>query len=136
MYTDKEAENRIITIPNLLSAFRLVLIPVFIWTYCVREEYLVTAGLLLLSGLTAAIGGAYMTMGYASIFSKDMVAGRGWIGIAAQGIAGINYVLLLIVSMIFSVFQAITNVFLLYDLPSELINIIPYVGVLLGVIFY
>lgn len=91
---------------------------------------------MLLSGLTAAIGGAYMTMGYASIFSKDMVAGRGWIGIAAQGIAGINYVLLLIVSMIFSVFQAITNVFLLYDLPSELINIIPYVGVLLGVIFY
>lgn len=52
MYTDKEAENRIITIPNLLSAFRLVLIPVFLWTYCIREEYLVTAGLLLLSGLT------------------------------------------------------------------------------------
>lgn len=52
MYTDKEAENRIITIPNLLSAFRLVLIPVFLWTYCVRGEYLVTAGLLLLSGLT------------------------------------------------------------------------------------
>ena len=52
MYTDKEAENRIITIPNLLSAFRLVLIPVFLWTYCVRDEYLVTAGLLLLSGLT------------------------------------------------------------------------------------
>lgn len=91
---------------------------------------------MLFSGLTAAIGGAYMTMGYASIFSRDMVAGRGWIGIAAQGIAGINYVALLVVSLIFSVFQAITNVFLLYDLPSELINTIPYVGVLLGVIFY
>lgn len=91
---------------------------------------------MLFSGLTAAIGGAYMTMGYASIFSRDMVAGRGWIGIAAQGIAGINYVALLVVTLIFSVFQAITNVFLLYDLPSELINTIPYVGVLLGVIFY
>lgn len=52
MHSDKEAENRIITIPNLLSAFRLVLIPVFIWTYCVRKEYLTTAGLLFLSGLT------------------------------------------------------------------------------------
>lgn len=52
MHSDKETENRIITIPNLLSAFRLVLIPVFLWTYCVRGEYLVTTGLLLLSGLT------------------------------------------------------------------------------------
>lgn len=48
----KETENRIITIPNLLSAFRLILIPVFLWTYCIRGEYLVTAGLLALSGLT------------------------------------------------------------------------------------
>lgn len=77
-----------------------------------------------------------MTLGYASIFSKDMVAGRGWIGIAAQGIAGTSYLVLLLISMIFSVFQAITNVFLLYDLPSELINTIPYVGVFLGVVFY
>lgn len=52
MHSHKEDENRIITIPNILSAFRLVLIPVFLWTYCIREEYLVTAGLLLLSGLT------------------------------------------------------------------------------------
>lgn len=91
---------------------------------------------MMLSGLMAALGGAYMTLGYASIFSKDMVAGRGWIGIAAQGIAGTSYVVLLLVSMIFSIFQAITNVFLLYDLPSELINTIPYVGVFLGVVIY
>lgn len=47
-----KTENKILTIPNLLSAFRLLLIPVFIWTYCFRSEYLLTAGLLLLSGLT------------------------------------------------------------------------------------
>lgn len=91
---------------------------------------------MVLSGLMAALGGAYMTLGYASIFSKDMIAGRGWIGIAAQGIAGTSYIVLMIVSMVFSVFQAITNVFLLYDLPSELINTIPYMVVLLGIIFY
>lgn len=91
---------------------------------------------MIFSGLMASLGGAYMTLGYASIFSKDMVSGRGWIGIAAQGIAGTSYVVLLLVSMVFSLFQAITNVFLLYDLPSELINTIPYVGVLLGVVLY
>lgn len=47
-----KTENKILTIPNLLYAFRLLLIPVFIWTYCFRSEYLLTAGLLLLSGLT------------------------------------------------------------------------------------
>lgn len=52
MHSERQAENRIITIPNLLSAFRIVLIPVFLWTYCIKGEYLVTAGLLLLSGLT------------------------------------------------------------------------------------
>lgn len=52
MHSDKETENRVVTIPNLLSAFRLVLIPVFLWTYCIKGEYAVTTGLLLLSGLT------------------------------------------------------------------------------------
>mgnify|MGYP003377820810 CR=1 FL=1 len=28
--------NRIVTIPNLLSLFRLLLIPVLIWSYCIR----------------------------------------------------------------------------------------------------
>lgn len=52
MFSEGMANKRIFTIPNLLSVFRLVLIPVFVWTYCVREAYLVTAGILLLSGLT------------------------------------------------------------------------------------
>jgi simple sugar transport system permease protein len=41
----------------------------------------------LISGLLAALGGAYMTTGYLSIFTKNMIAGRGWIGIAAQAMA-------------------------------------------------
>ena len=52
MFSEDMANKRIFTIPNLLSVFRLVLIPIFVWSYCVREAYLVTAGILLLSGLT------------------------------------------------------------------------------------
>lgn len=52
MCSEEEVKNRIITIPNILSAFRLALIPFFVWTYCVKEAYLLTAGLLFLSGLT------------------------------------------------------------------------------------
>lgn len=90
----------------------------------------------LISGLLAALGGAYMTTGYLSIFTKNMIAGRGWIGIAAQAMGGTNMLGVAVTTFVFSLFQAITNVFSLYDLPSELINIIPYVGVLLGIILF
>lgn len=91
---------------------------------------------MLLSGLLAALGGAYMTTGYLSVFTKNMVAGRGWIGIAAQAMGGASLLGVGITTFIFSLFQAVTNVFSLYDLPSELINIIPYFGVLLGIIIF
>lgn len=91
---------------------------------------------ILLSGLFAALGGAYMTTGYLSIFTKNMVAGRGWIGIAAQAMGGGSFLGVSLTTVLFAVFQAITNVFSLYNLPSELINIIPYVGVLIGIVVF
>ena len=36
----EENLNRIITVPNLLSFFRLCLIPVIIWSYCVKKNSL------------------------------------------------------------------------------------------------
>ena len=91
---------------------------------------------ILLSGLFAALGGAYMTTGYLSIFTKNMVAGRGWIGIAAQAMGGGSFLGVSLTTVLLAVFQAITNVFSLYNLPSELINIIPYVGVLIGIVVF
>lgn len=51
------AHNKIVTIPNLLSFFRLCLIPVFMWLYCVEENFLWTGILLILSGITDTIDG-------------------------------------------------------------------------------
>ena len=50
-------QHKIFTVPNLLSAFRLALIPVFIWLYCFRREYGWTAFVLILSGLTDIVDG-------------------------------------------------------------------------------
>lgn len=52
-----KTKNKIITIPNLLSLFRLLLIPLFIWLFCVRKEHLWTGAILLLSGLTDMVDG-------------------------------------------------------------------------------
>ena len=48
----EENLNRIITVPNLLSFFRLCLIPVIIWSYCVKKNPLLAGEILLLSGFT------------------------------------------------------------------------------------
>ena len=44
--------RKIFTIPNLLSFFRICLIPLFVWLYCIRQSFLWTAAVLLLSGVT------------------------------------------------------------------------------------
>lgn len=52
-----ETQNRIFTIPNLLSFFRLCMIPAFMWLYCVEKNYLWTGIILILSGLTDTVDG-------------------------------------------------------------------------------
>lgn len=50
-------KRQILTIPNLLSLFRLCLIPVCVWLYCVRHDYIATTLVLILSGLTDVVDG-------------------------------------------------------------------------------
>lgn len=54
---EKRMEDRVLTIPNLLSAFRLCLIPLIVWLYCVKGDYSLTAAVLLVSGATDIIDG-------------------------------------------------------------------------------
>lgn len=50
-------KKKIITIPNILSLFRLCLIPVTVWLYCFEKNYLWTTLMLALSGITDIIDG-------------------------------------------------------------------------------
>ena len=50
--TPKNKKSQILTIPNLLSVFRLLLIPVIVWLYCWQANYPLTALVLALSGAT------------------------------------------------------------------------------------
>ncbi len=45
-------KDKIITIPNILSLFRLSLIPVIVWLYVLRQDYLWTTIVLAVSGFT------------------------------------------------------------------------------------
>lgn len=46
------AEDRVLTVPNALSALRLILIPVFLWLLLAQRADLAAVGVLALSGVT------------------------------------------------------------------------------------
>lgn len=50
-------KDKILTIPNILSFFRLCLIPVIMWLYIGKQNYLWTLLVLLLSALTDIVDG-------------------------------------------------------------------------------
>lgn len=50
-------QKKILTIPNIMSFFRLVLIPIIVYLYVVKNSYLWTIILLLISGATDIVDG-------------------------------------------------------------------------------
>ena len=51
------SKKEVLTIPNLLSLFRLCLIPVIVWLYCGKEWYGAAIGVLILSGISDVVDG-------------------------------------------------------------------------------
>lgn len=54
--TDKY-QNKILTIPNLLSFLRLCMIPLLVWLYIGKQDYAITLLVLLLSAVTDIVDG-------------------------------------------------------------------------------
>ncbi|MBW4082785.1 ABC transporter permease [Paenibacillus sp. S150] len=91
---------------------------------------------LLLSGFFASLGGAYMSMGYLSLFTRDMVAGRGWIAIAAESMGRSTTVGTALTSLLFGAADALSNALQVLKIPAELIATLPYAATVIGLIIY
>ena len=52
-----KARTKVFTFPNILSFFRLCLIPAIVWSYCVEQNYLLAGSVLIVSGLTDIVDG-------------------------------------------------------------------------------
>jgi general nucleoside transport system permease protein len=91
---------------------------------------------LLLSGFFAALGGAYMSMGYLSLFTKDMTAGRGWIALAAEAVGRGSTVGTFLASLLFGAADALSNALQILKIPTELIATLPYVVTVIGLVMY
>ena len=53
----KDSMDKVITIPNVLSVIRLLLIPVIIWQYVLLKDYVLAAITVVISGATDVIDG-------------------------------------------------------------------------------
>jgi len=97
-----------------------------------KIQYLALA----LSGMMAGFGGAYMSMGYVSWFSKNMTAGRGFIALAAEAMGGATPLGSMFTSLLFGFFDALSNTLQLMRIPSEFVNMIPYAATVIGLVIY
>jgi len=87
----------------------------------------------ILSGILAAAGGAYLSTGQSSLFTKGMTAGRGFIALAALILAKWRPVQVLIACLFFGFTEALTIPLANIKMPSgenvpvQFIQITPYV---------
>ena len=57
MANQRQIQSKIVTVPNLLSLFRLLLIPLAVWLYISKKAYGWTAAVLTLSAATDVVDG-------------------------------------------------------------------------------
>lgn len=77
-----------------------------------------------------------MSMGYLPWFTRAMTAGRGYIGIAAQNIGGGEPLGTLLATLIFGLADALSNSIQSNRIPTEFIQMIPYITTLISMAFY
>ena len=91
---------------------------------------------LAISGALAAMGGAYMSMGYMDKFARDMTAGRGYIALAAEALGRGTPVGTLAASLVFGAADALGSNLQVLDIPVQFIQMMPYLFTIIGLIIY
>jgi simple sugar transport system permease protein len=91
---------------------------------------------LMLGGALCGMGGSYMSMGYMSWFTRDMVAGRGFIALAAQTMGNDKALPTMIASLFFGSADALANAMQVLKLPVEFVQMIPYIATIGGLCLY
>lgn len=91
---------------------------------------------LMLGGILCGLGGAFMSMSYSMGWSLDMVAGRGFIALAAQAMGGGEPLGSMFAALIFGFAQALSIKASAIGIDSNLVSPIPYVVTILGLVVF
>ena len=87
---------------------------------------------ILICGVLTGLGGMYLSMGYMDMFVRDMVAGRGFIALAACSMGQATPVGALLSSLVFAFFDGLSNVLQVLQIPSQFVQMLPYLATIAG----
>lgn len=98
----------------------------------VKTRYL-SAGI---AGALAGLGGVFMSMSYISTFTRDMIAGRGFIGMAAEGMGRGTPLGVLLASLLFGAVDSLAIRLQGLNLPARLVQAFPYLMTIIVITLY
>ncbi|MFH1446444.1 MAG: ABC transporter permease [Chloroflexota bacterium] len=92
-------------------------------------------GSLLICAVLCGLAGAFLSLGYVTLFTENMSAGRGWISLAAVILVNGHPLGIALISLLFG-FSDGLGLFLQKSLPSQFTAMVPYVATLIALFFY
>lgn len=84
-------------------------------------------GAVVICGGLSALGGVFLSLSQLNFYSKNMVAGRGYIALAIFVFARKNPVYCLLISILFGFTEAIQLRMQAFPIPSQFLSMIPYI---------
>lgn len=87
---------------------------------------------LIISGALAGLAGEFMSMSYISFFTKNMISGRGYIGIAASNLGLGHPFASFLYALMFAVSQVIANQMQLLQFQYQFADMLPYIVTIIG----
>lgn len=90
---------------------------------------------LILCGVLCGLAGAFLSLGYVTLFSEGMSAGRGWISLAAVILVSGNPTGIALISLLFGFTDGL-GLFMQKSLPSQFTSMVPYAATLVALFVY
>jgi simple sugar transport system permease protein len=90
---------------------------------------------LLICGVLCGLAGAFLSLGYVTLFSENMSAGRGWISLAAVILVSGNPLGIALISLLFG-FSDGFGLFMQHLIPSQFSSMVPYIATLIALFVY
>jgi simple sugar transport system permease protein len=90
---------------------------------------------LVISGALASLGGAFLSIGHLTLFTRNMSNGRGWVGVSAA-LFGFNHPIGVLFSGLFFGFASAFAVRLqnVTDLPPSLVQVLPHFATIFALV--
>jgi simple sugar transport system permease protein len=90
---------------------------------------------LVICGVLCGLAGAFLSLGYVTLFSENMTAGRGWISLAAVILVNGNPWGIALISLVFGFTDGL-GLLLQKFLPNQFTSMVPYLATLVSLYFY